>query len=320
MKNTLILFFAFLTTLANAQGIRKVFTRDFIPIAKEYGIDSVFYVSGGLPIYKIDSNVALDFSDFVPTVCHPNKYEDLFRSMDQNWLIEPIKKKTVENAIENLKMLMADSINTECKIHSLDDELLFSLIKKNPDSIDLQIMNCYLHCIELANGYKKIFPSAVSRFIDSFNYGGAHPAVKGYYSVQLNCYELMWTLGKLQSKYFDETKLNDHYLRLWNWKQNRDRIRFDDPNLDYVPKVAILDKEYNSIAEMDFSSIHILKIMAAGFDNDKKCWKYLLVNNKIAYLVLGCQYGSFGGHGSTFKLEIIDKTKLKITEIAAWVS
>jgi len=320
MKKTLILFFAFLTTFANAQGIQKVFTRDLIPIAKEYGIDSVFYVSGGLPIYKIDSIVVLEFLDYVPTVSHPNRYENLFRSMTQSWLIEPIKKNTVANAIENLKMLMDDSINSECKTHSLDDELLFSLIKKKPDSIDHQIMNCYLHCVELTNGYKKIFPSAVSRFIDSFNYGGAHPAVKAYYSTQLNCYELMWTLGKLQSKYFDETKLNDHYLKLRNWKQNRDRIRFDDPNLDYVPKVAILDKEYNSIDEMDFSSIQILKIMVAGFDNDKKCWKYLLINNKMAFLVLGCQYGSLGGHGATFKLEIIEKTKLKITEIAAWVS
>ena len=319
-KTRILLIFALLSTFSGAQGIKKVYSEDLTPIAKEFGIDSVFNVTGGLPIFSIDSIVALELCDYVPDVFTPHRSEYIFKSMVNKRLNEPIKKKTFENAIEKLKIMMGDSINKECETHSIDDESLISLIKQNPDSIDNQIIKCYHHCDKLATEYKKIFPSAFSRFISSFKYGGAHPTVKAYYNSQLNCYELMWTLEKLQSKYFEETKLNRHYSKLKNWKQNRDRIRFFDPHFEYVPMIAILDKPYNSINEIDFLSIPILKIMLAGYDNDKKCWKYMLINNNMAFLVLGNQNGSLGGHGATFKLEIIEKTKLKITEISAWVS
>ena len=319
-KTRFLLIFALLSTLTNAQEIKKVYSEDLTPIAKEFGIDSVINVSAGLSVYSIDSIAAIEFCDYVPDVFTPHRSEYLFRSMANKRLIEPIRKNTFENTIEKLKILMVDSINKECETHSIDDESLISLIKQNPDSIDKQIIKCYRHCDELGAEYKKIFPSAISRFISSFKYGGAHPTVIAYYNSQLNCYELMWSLEKLQSKYFDETKLNRHYSKLKNWKQNRDRIRFFDPHFQYVPMTAILDKPYNSINEIDFLSIPILKIMIAGFDDYKKCWKYVLINNNMAYLVLGNQYGSLGGNGATFKLEIIEKTKLKITEISAWVS
>ncbi len=296
-KTRILLIFAILTTLANAQNFSR-----------------------GLPIYRIDSITALEILDYVPDVFFPHQSEYIFRSMASKRLMEPTKNRSVGNAMERLQLMMADTINRECETHSINDELLISLIKQKPDSIEHRILKCYRHCDELATEYKKIFPSVFTRFMQSFKYGGADPTVKAYYSSQLSCYELMWTLGKLQSKYFDETKLNDHFAKLRNWNQNRDRIRYDEPHFEYDPKIAILDKPYNSIGEIDFLSIPILKTMFGGFNNDDKSWEYMLINNNMAYLVVGTQNGSSGGHGATFKLEIIEKTKLKITEIAAWVS
>jgi hypothetical protein len=313
-----ILIFTLLTTLASAQEIKKVYTKDLVPIAKEFGIDSALHVSRNFSIYKIDSIVALNLLDYVSDVIFPSRSSYYFNQMSHHWLIEPIKQKTAEFAIRRLHVMMSDTVNSKRTISGIDNRLLIGLIKQKPDSIDQQIMECYLHCNELANGYKKIFPSAITRVISFFK-DGNHPAVLAYKCCHRNCYALMWTLGRLQSKYFNAEKLNYHNLEMEKWFQNEDIFRYEEEYSESGTQILILNKQYNSIDEIDFASEPNIRRLLSDFDNNE-CRKYMLINEKNGFIELVCRNVFMDGHGATYKLELIDNDKLKITMISRWIS
>lgn len=77
----IILIFSLLISKISAQKIDKVSTKDLIPIANKFGIDSALYFSGGFPIYMIDTLTAINLLDYVSEYERYSRTESFFSKM-----------------------------------------------------------------------------------------------------------------------------------------------------------------------------------------------------------------------------------------------
>jgi hypothetical protein len=318
IKSLLIISILSLTSFeVYAQKIKIVNTKDLVPIAKEFGIDSALKASLGLPIYVIDTLAAKTLLNYVSDYKRYTKAEYFFNQMAHNWETQFLKEKTFTLLKTELKKIEKDKPNQYGNLKLLDDKLIISLLKQNPDSAEELLIEGYQYCSKFADSLKANFPSGISRLFWSFK--GTHPSAQAYKDCNENCYKIMWTLGQMKSKFFDSKKLNYHNYKFPSW-QSRDIKSFTDVYREYDIQILDLKKRYNSINEIDFDSEPGLKNILSSYDTKDKCWKFILSNEIQGILNLGCQFTLLGGHGVIYKLELVKNKKLKITEIAAWIS
>jgi len=314
----IIILYLFIVKVS-AQDIKIVSTRDLVPIAKTYGIDSALIVSGGFPIYIVDTLTAINLLEYVDNYERYSQTENFFNKMAHNWKTQFLSQKTFELTRRVTEKIKKGSIDKYGNLFVLDDKLIISIIKQKPDSIESLLIDCYWNCSKIADSLKSIFPSGLYRFFYSFK-NGTHPTVRAYESCNMNCYKIMWTLRQLNSKYYDLNKLENHNSQLRLWQQNPDILRFEDSNHEYDYKVLTLLNQYDSLSVIDFENEPELKKILSEYSTNDRCWKFLLTNKIQGFLDLGCQFAPLSGHGVILKLELIEKNKLKMTMTEAWIS
>lgn len=314
-----ILILALLTFRLNAQEIRTINTSELIPIANKFGIDSALNLSGGFPIYIIDTLTAINLLDFVFNYERYSRTEYFFNNMAHNWRTPLIREKTLTLSQKEFAKIKSGNPNNYGNIRDLDDKLIISILIQKPDSIENLLIDCYTSCSRLADSLKAHYPSGISRFFNSFK-NGMHPTVSAFEDCNMNCYKIMWTLGQLKSDYFDSEKLKYHNSQLRKRQQDRDIMRFKDSNREYDIQIVSLKNHYNSLSEIDFANEPELKNIISDFDTKDKCWKFMLINKILGFLDLGCQFAPLSGHGIKYKLELLENNKLKITKISEWIS
>lgn len=314
-----ILILTLLTIRLNAQEIKTISTSELIPIANKFGIDSALNLSGGFPIYIIDTLTAINLLDFVSNYERYSRTEYFFNNMAHNWKTQFMREKTFNLSRNEFEKIKQGKPNKYGNLREIDDKLILSILKQKPDSIENLLINCYWYCSKFADSLKAKFPSGISRFFYSFK-NGTHPIVEAYQDCNMNCYKIMWTLEQLKSEYFDSKKLKFHNSQLRHWQQNPDILRFEDSNQEYDIKIVSLRNQYNSISGIDFTNEPELKNIMSAFDTKDKCWKFMLINKKQGFLDLGCQFAPLSGHGIIYKLELFENNKLKITKITEWIS
>ena len=317
-KMAIICVMGLLVTLAKGQELRIVKTDSLYHIAKEFGLDSALSLSKNLPIYKIDSLTAISLLDFVFEYSFSRKSEYFFRKMAHNWKIPPIQEKTYEFAIDRFQKILSDTANTQNRIRSIEDRLLIAILVQRPDSMEKYLIDCYNHCLKLAESYKKLFPPTHKRFFHFFK-EGYHSTVLAYKGCHMNCYKIMWTLGQLGSSFFDTKKLSYHNNELENWQKNPNILKFQEHYKEYEAKEITLNQIYNSIDNIDFATEPELLKILQGYKTDK-CWTFILCHEKLGFLDIGCRYAPLAGYGYTYKIELYEPDKIRFTIISAWIS
>jgi hypothetical protein len=303
----------------HSQELRIINTKDLIPIAKEFGIDSALHLSASLPIYVIDSLTAKSLLEYVTDYKRYTSAEYFFNQMAHNWKTQFLKDKTsklLKIELEKLKHGKPDQYGNLIK---LDDKLIISLLIQRPDSIEKPLIDCYWSCSRLADSLKASFPSGISRFFSSFKYG-THPTVEAYQYCNLNCYNIMRILGQLKSNYFNSKKLNYHKYKFPPWLESEDIFRFKDTYHEYDIKLVSLNRQYNSLNEIDFANEPELKNILSEYNIKDKCWKFMLSNEKQGILNVGCRFAPLAGHGMLLKLELQNDNRLRICKIGEWIS
>ena len=310
-----------LVSFAKGQELKIIKTDSLYHIANEFGLDSALSISQGLPIYKIDSLTALKLLDFVTEYSFPSKSGSFFSSMAHNWKIKPVQDKTNELAVNKIKNILSDTTTVfsylERRSLFIGDQLLVAIIIQKPDSIESYLIDCYKYLFDLAEQYKKLLPSAHIRFFQYFKDGNYRTAM--YRGCHIRCYEVMWTLGQLGSSFFDKKKLSYH---------NRKFARYEKPNAlrYYSPyrefggiKEISLNNDYNSIEDIDFlNEPELVKILQNY--NIERCWSFILSNDKLGFLDVGCSFAPLAGYGYTYKIELYEPNKIRFTAISGWIS
>lgn len=195
--------------------------------------------------------------------------------------------------------------------------MIISIIKQKIQ-IEEQLISCYNFCDSLSNSQKNEFPNFLQRIPNVFT--GETPLIIEDYKVsQKNCYKIMRLLGELKSDYFDSKKYHYHKSKLRPYERDKDIFRFEEHYGEYDSVIVRLNGDYASINELDFNGEPELKPITKGFEEDK-CWKFILQNEKMGFLNIGCSFAPLGGFGVHYKIELIDRNKLLITKIGEWIS
>ena len=320
----IICIIGLLVTFAKGQELRIVSTDSLYRIAKEFdlarefGLNSALSVSGNFPIYKIDSLTAIRLLSFVHRYPFPSKSEYFFRQMAHNWKIKPIQEKTRELAVAQIKRMLKETATPERSPIDIDDGLLIAITIQKPDSIESYLIDCYNHYFDLAEQYKDLFPPVLTRFFSFFK-DGTHKTVTIYKGVHMTCYKIMWTLGELGSSFYDKKKLSYHNSKLEHWRKNPQMLRYYAPYREYEEEVILLNHDYQSIGDIDFQNEPELIKLLRGYNRDK-CWIFILYHNTSGFLDVGCSFAPLAGHGSTFKIELCEPNKIRLTKISEWIS
>lgn len=307
----------FLNLSVNSQEIKRINTKDLISVSNKFGLDSALHLSGGFPIYRIDSITALDLLDKMITYTRYTPSEYFFNEMAHNWTNEKVKFKTQNLALLQLNEIKSKKRDKYNKLIILDDKLIISIIKQEIQ-IEQQLISCYNFCDSLSDCQKKEFPNFFQRIPNAFT-GETPLIIKDYKASQENCYKIMRLLGELKSDYFDPKKYKYHKSKLRPYERDRDIFRFEEHYREYDSALVNLNGNYNSINELDFSKEPKLQKIIKGFNEDK-CWKFILQNDRRGFLDLGCLFAPLSGFGVQYKIELIDRNKLLIVIIDEWIS
>lgn len=307
----------FITLSVNSQEIKRINTKDLISISNEFGLDSALHLSGGFPIYRIDSITALNLLDMMVTYTRYTPSEYFFNKMAHTWTNEKVKFKTQNLALLQLNEIKSKKRNEYNRLIVLDDKLIISIIKQKIQ-IEQQLISCYNFCDSLSNYQKKKFPTFFQRIPNAFT-GKTPLIIEDYKASQMNCYKIMRLLGELKSDYFDSKKYLYHKSKLGPYERNKDIFRFEEHYREYDSIIVRLNGDYDSINELEFSGEPELQKITKGFEEDK-CWKFILQNERKGFLSLGCSFAPLAGFGVHYKIELIDKNKLLIIKIGEWIS
>jgi len=308
----------FLTLSANSQEIERINTKDLISVSNEFGLDSALHLSGGFPIYRVDSATAISLLDKMTEYKRYTRSEYFFNGMAHNWNNDFVKNKTEFFANSQLERISKTKSNEFDSLIVLDDKLAISIVKQNLISLDSVLLKSYKSNLLLSDTLKDMFPSGFVRFFKSFRHGTL-PIVRAYEDCNKNCYKIMQILGELKSDKFDSKKMHYHHNQLRPYQQNRDFFRFQEYYGEYDTTTIKLSSDYNTISELDFQNETELNQIIKGFDEDK-CWKFIIQNDEKGFLDLGCQFAPLSGYGIKYKLVLIDKNRLQIIKIAEWIS
>ena len=306
-----------MTLTVKSQEIKRINTKDLISVSNEFGLDSALHLSGGFPIYRIDSITALDLLDKMTTYTRYTPSEYFFNEMAHTWTNEKVKFKTHSLAMLQINEIKSKKRNKHNRHIVLDDKLIISIIRQNVQ-IEQQLISCYNFCDSLSDCQKKEFPNFFQRIPNAFT-GETPTIVDDYKASQENCYKIMRLLGELKSDYFDSKKYHYHKSKLRPYERDKDIFRFEEHYIEYDSVIVNLKGNYNSINELDFSKEPELQKIIKGFEADK-CWQFILQNDRKGFLNLGCSFAPLAGHGVHYKIELIDSNKLLIMKIGEWIS
>lgn len=226
------------------------------------------------------------------------------------WKNQTLRQKTYDFALKRLKNIETEKFNLHSDPPSIEDRLLIATIIQKPDSIEEHFINSYKRSAELAELYRKEFPSIITR-VGHFFTDGFHPIVLRYKSCHMNCYKFMWALGQIDSDFYDARKLYLHNSKQESWRKNPRIMRFFEPYREFDFQEIILNRDYNSIEKLNFEKEPELSRIL-GFKGDS-CKKLIVYHDKIGFSDLSCN-----GYGITHKIELLENNKIRLTVISEW--
>jgi hypothetical protein len=300
-----------------SQVLRKVKTRDLIPITEKFGLDSALNLIVGMPTYYLDS-IATDelikaigeskptdkityfLTDYSLTFNNPELSEIIYKYYSAKKELIKIEQPKEYGGFSNIS----------------NDELL-TIIKYADNKTQNLLIGLYNewdlksneYFADYQKGFEKKYPGQQERLQEP------------YRDCNLNCYKILIALDKLESTFPDSLKYKKHREFLKDY--NRGTTLYKSGAFTDYTKMNIIDtidlnNNPKALDDIDFQKYDKLKKMFKSY-NKSYCWKFLFYNEKKGYLDLGCQSDPLAGYGTLLFLEIRND-KLFIYEIQSWIS
>jgi hypothetical protein len=321
--NTLLIIIAigFLIVSLNLSGqdLRILNTKDLIPISNSFGLDSSLNLTANIPIYYIDPDVAKQLVGLTKNTKSSSKIE---------YFLVDYALHIPDN--KNLPDLLYDYFNKQralindyepdypYSLPRISQDALFALIEYPTDKTDSLLIGYYKDWNDKSKKYHSDYLKGKSET----NSRQKEKLMSPFEDCNYNCYVILLALDSLGSDFFNKDTLVKHQSNLKLYLQDGFGIYksgdFTKYNESNQIKSIKLSKAYGSIGEIDFNKEPELKELLKGYNNSY-CWKFLMYNNQIGYLDLGCQSAPLAGEGILYRLEL-SKNKLIIHEIKTWIS
>lgn len=318
LQDILLAGLLILSLNVSGQNLRILNTKDLVKISEDSGLDSALNLTSGIPIYYIDKLVAKKLVERTQIERSSDKVErflvDYALHVKDNNLPKILYSyfDKQRNDITNYK---PDNFGSMPRI---SEDALVALIVNSSNKTDSLLFQ-YYHDWEVKS---KVYESDYLKGKAEMDARKKEKLMSPFEDCNYNCYTILLALDSMNSKFFDQTKLERHQKNLkyyWQGGFHFDKTGdFTDYKSDNAFKTIILKTQYNTIGDIDVNKESEFKELLNRYDKSY-CWKFIMYNDKIGYLDLGCQSGPEAGSGELFRLEL-KGNKLIIHEIQFWIS
>jgi len=320
LKKILILSLLILFFKARGQDLEILNTQDLISVSNNYGLDSAIRLTRGIPIYYIDSIT----SQVLIKQIEYNKFDENIEafligfSLHSNFSeLSNILNNFFEFKQKHVIDCLPDNFGD---LPRISDDALIALIEHSNKKTEAILINYYNTWKEKSILYESDYIKA-KKVSDKIIIS---KLIAPFHDCNLNCYKILQALNLLKSDFVDTIKLKKHYEILDDYYKNMlldktSKYADSDYNNQKESKTLILNKSYNSIGEIDFNNEPELIKLQKGY-NKSFCWKFIMYNKNLGYFDLGCQSAPLAGSGIFYKIELVNKNRLKFFLIHIWIS
>ena len=303
----------------SGQNLRTLNTKDLIKISNTLGLDSALNLTTNIPVYYIDPDVAKQLAELTKN--------EKPSSVIESFLVDYALHICNNN---NLPYLLYDFFDRKrplikeyepyypYSLPKISEDVLFALIENPTDKTDSLLIGYYKDWDEKSKKYKSDYIKGKSET----NSRKKEELMSPFEDCNYNCYVILLALDSLSSDFFDKSILEKHQSNLKYYWQDGFGIHksgdFTNYNGINQIKSVKLSKTYNSLGEIEFDKEPDLQEIFKRY-NKNYCWKFMMYNNNIGYLDLGCQSAPLAENGTLYRLEL-SKDKLIIYEIQSWIS
>jgi hypothetical protein len=217
-----------------SQKITKTSTTEILELKKQNGINYALSMVGPIPIYRVDSVLALDFAYDYTNIENEEMQVRFLSGTGQFIRDDRLNAKLIERLVKFRTDINRDSVSL------IDDDLFYAIAYQyNGASID-PLKNEFLFWKEIMESFRRPEP------LDSIS---AEKFKQSYSNSEANTFMIAWTLFKLKDKTFTADFVNsiapdNRKLRLEKMKGKRNRSRRSD--------TLRLSRNYDSLANIDF--------------------------------------------------------------------
>ena len=302
----------------SGQNLRILNTKDLIKISGDFGLDSALNLTGDLPIYYIDKMVAEKLAGQTIN----DKASDKAESFLVDYALH-VKDKNLPNILYRFFDKKRNDIagykpNYYYGLPRISQDALVALIVNSTNKTDSLLFKYYFDWETKSKFYESDYLKGKAE-TDARK---KEKLMSPFEDCNFNCYTILLALDSMDSKLFDQTKLEKHQKNLkyyWQGGFHFDKTGdFTDYKSDNLFKTIKLKNQYKTIGDIDLNKESELKDLLNRYSKSY-CWKFIMYNDKIGYLDLGCQSAPLAGQGVIYRLELIGD-KLRIYEIESWIS
>ena len=315
MKKTLLIFTLILNFSSGFGQVIKIPTNQIRQTLIDSGLDSAmnyFRNWNHIPIYRIDMQLCIDIIEKIDL---ESNYIGFMLDVANNVQTKRLSEKSYSLFKNHCMELRAIADNSEyAEIKTLDGSYLSVLLKQKNDSLESLLLDNYQYWKNAISEVQKI--SVLTRFVKS---------LRGDYLFEdchYNCLITLLGLKKLNSKFYSDSL--EYFHRENVRKFQKDNFLGQGIYLyayrEYDEVIIELNRGYKNLGEIDFETETELRDYIERFPDKEYCWKKLIYNDRNGILDLGCQIAPLAGNGKSYRIELIEKNKLKIITIQDWIS
>jgi hypothetical protein len=308
--NLFFCFFLFFINISLCQEITKISTKEILELKVQKGINTALESVSDIPIYRIDSVLALNFAyDYMDI-------ED--GGMQLNFLTEVgllIRDDSINyKLLERLSKYRLDYIKDNRVVPVIDDDLIYALAfqSKSQSREPLKIEYAF---------WKNILDS----FGKSDSTNDSTKTSPAFICSEYNTYMIAWVLYKLYVKGFSADEVNKiavkKHLRVERTKRKK---RFDKR-----ADTLMLKKSYSSITEIDFMTDSTMKKIFGRLPASSKYSITLVYNSNVGLLNFESWFNRQDENGKPYKktytgqiykIDLIRPNKIVVTRVAGYIS
>jgi hypothetical protein len=315
MKYLKVLFLIFIFPLSIVgQDFRLLNTKDLVDISAQHGLDSALKLTGTFPLYYIDEATTKELIKQIENNKPTYRIETFLA--DYALCVQPADIANILYDYFNRKKdELVDYIPVTNHYNIslyISQNSLFALIENPLDNTDSLLFEYY----ELWKAKADIYLQAYQQGLEETDKQKQEILITPYEHCNYNCYILQRFLKQMESPLYDQEKLEEHQI-LVSGRAIRKNVEYQRYNNNKIFKTITLSKNYNSIGNINFKKELKWKKMIPNYK--PYCDIFLMFNDKVGYLDLGCYYNEFVIYGSSYRLEL-QGNKLIVYKMSSWVS
>ena len=279
-------------------------------LSEEYGADSVSNWIGGLPIWLLDEQLAIN----IATQKDPDGHLTYFvKKLGQNVIDDNIASKLNSLYQEWFDDIQKTNFKEEL-IPIQDDRLILSLLHQTNLDRKKQLENELVVLNNLRDSIRSEQPEFFQKIGVFFK--GGEPITENKKRIEHSILKTYYQLNQIDSISYPKSDLRKQARRIESWQRPYRPERFEDKVQFYYHTITEL--KANTASDIDINKLRNIESFlnpAEGMTGNLK----KIYSDRAMILSYGVSDGFFGGWGETILVTINDENVVEYSILYAWI-